>query len=430
MRVTVLFDNLGPYHLARLSAAASVCEVTALELNANSVDYEWQTADLPTSIARRTVFSPNDKSEKTPGERLAALNLALEETKPDVVAIPGWSGWHAFVAADWCLKSSVPIVVMSESTAIDEPRSWWKESVKRRFVSLCAAALVGGERHAQYLLQLGMPRERIFFGYDVVDNQYFADESARVRGSAEFWRQCLKLPERYFLASARFIEKKNLRRLLRAFAEYRAAISTEPSATATQLWDLVLLGDGPLRTQLLTIREELGLASCVHFPGLRQYGAIPAYYALAEAFIHASIEEPWGLVVNEAMACGLPVLVSNRCGCAPSLVCDGENGRTFDPTDCDAIANCLVEIARSSGDQRQQMGCCSSEIIAGFGSERFAIGLRSATAAALSAQTTKPRVFDRLVLRSLVWKSARKRPQKRAGIISEPVSTRPLVVDR
>ena len=154
------------------------------------------------------------------------------------MAVPGWSGWHAFAAMDWCLAKGVPVVLMSESTATDERRTMWKECVKRRYVRLCSTALVGGERHAQYLTQLGMPPERIFDGYDVVDNQYFADASEQIRAAADDWRRRLALPAKYFLASARFIEKKNLATLLRAYAKYRAAI-TAKSTSKDQPWELI-----------------------------------------------------------------------------------------------------------------------------------------------------------------------------------------------
>src|SRR4029078_2882213 len=108
-----------------------------------------------------------------------------------VVAIPGWSGWHAFAALDWCTRNGVPVVAMSESTSEDEPRKPWKEWIKRQYLTLCGAAIVGGERHAQYLMQLGMRSEKIFFGYDVVDNQYFCTAAARIRESAKKCRDRL-----------------------------------------------------------------------------------------------------------------------------------------------------------------------------------------------------------------------------------------------
>jgi 1,2-diacylglycerol 3-alpha-glucosyltransferase len=409
MKVTVLFDNLGPYHLARLSAAATVCEVTALELNATSTDYLWRVVDRHTTFAKRTLFSSRPQPHLESCERLDVLNRALEETRPDVLVIPGWSGWHAFPALEWSLTKRVPVVVMSESTAIDEPRTRWKESVKRRYIRLCSTAFVGGERHAQYLIQLGMPPNRIFDGYDVVDNQYFADASERARSSAEDWRRQLMLPTKYFLASARFIEKKNLETLLRAYAKYRGAIMGR-GASKDQLWDLTILGDGPLHAAMLSLREQLGLIECVHLPGFRQYDELPAYYALAGAFVHPSVVEPWGLVVNEAMACGLPVLVSDRCGCTPTIVRDRENGRVFDPYNVEAIANCLLEMTRSTGESRQEMGRVSKRIIAEFGTDRFATGLHAASVAALS-QAKAPRILDRLLVQALLWKSSRREPR-------------------
>ena len=108
------------------------------------------------------------------------------------------------------------MVVMSESSRQDEPRTWWKEAIKRRIVGLYSAALVGGQRHVEYLAELGMPRERIFTGYDVVDNRYFRHKAEEVRSQRSEVRQKYALPENYFLASARFIEKKNLSTLIRS----------------------------------------------------------------------------------------------------------------------------------------------------------------------------------------------------------------------
>ncbi|HEX4413388.1 MAG TPA: glycosyltransferase [Lacipirellulaceae bacterium] len=403
MRITVLFDNLGPYHLARLTAAAERCELTAIELHAKSRDYLWRRDDSNTAFARRTVFgdSAGEADSRAP---VAMLTEAIQKSAPQVMAIPGWSGWHAFAALDWCIANKVPAVVMSESTAHDEPRKPWKEWIKRKYVGLCSAALVGGTSHEQYLLQLGMRADKIFFGYDTVDNRHFGEKGAPIRAAESEWRQRLALPSRYFLASSRFIAKKNLATLLTSYAEYRAALAAE--STAHRPWDLVLLGDGELRESLLALREQLGLAACVHFPGFQQYDVLPAYYSLASAFVHASMVEPWGLVVNEAMASGLPVLVSNRCGCAPSLVQDGENGHTFDPADTVAITNCLLEMTRLSSAARDTMGRRSREIVDEYAPESFAAGLHDAASVALASQAKDIRLVDKLVLHSLLRSSA------------------------
>ena len=117
---------------------------------------------------------------------------------------------------------------MSESAAHDERRGIWREWLKRRIVRLFAAALVGGAPQAAYARELGMPEEAIFQGYDAVDNVYFAEQAARVRDMAEVERARLDLPVRFFLAASRFVAKKNLFRLLDAYAAYRQRAGAGP----------------------------------------------------------------------------------------------------------------------------------------------------------------------------------------------------------
>jgi glycosyltransferase involved in cell wall biosynthesis len=298
--------------------------------------------------------------------------LALEQTKPDVVAVNGWNNFGSLIAANCCVRRGTPMVVMSESARQDEPRTWWKERIKRWFVDSYSGALVGGQLHSKYLVELGMPRERIFTGYDAVDNKYFGQKAEQIRSQRSEIRQKYGLPENYFLASARFIEKKNLPRLIQAYAEYRQKSQTVRDAT----WDLVLLGDGPLRETLNSQLSALNLNEHVHLPGFKPYDELPVYYALANAFVHASTTEQWGLVVNEAIASGLPVIVSDRCGCVPELV--QGNGFTFDPTNEDELAARLLKMASLSDGERRRLTDAGYRIAANFAPERFGVGLEEA----------------------------------------------------
>ncbi len=144
------------------------------------------------------------------------------------------------------------------------------------------------------------------------------------------------------MASCRFVPKKNLDVLLEAFAAYCEA-SRSP-------WELVLCGDGPMKEGLEAMTRELGISDHVRMPGFVQYEDLPSYYGLAQAFVHASHREQWGLVVNEAMAAGLPVLVSERCGCVPELVQQGVNGFTFPPSDAAALKRLLLRFSDGSLD--------------------------------------------------------------------------------
>ena len=407
--VAVLFHHIGPYHHARLNAAADRLSVTGIEWSAKGYD-AWGAAATPVRYHKVSLFP--EATDHYPGktELRCAFWSALEQTNPDVVAVNGWNNFGSLIAAKCCVRRGIPMVVMSESSRQDERRTWWKESIKRRIAGLYSAALVGGQRHVEYLAELGMPRERIFTGYDVVDNHYFRQKAKEVRSQKSEVRQKYALPENYFLASARFVEKKNLPKLIRAYAEYRRRSSASAKATADKEvrsqksevsnnkppWDLVVLGDGPLKADLSRLISDLRLNEHVHLPGFEPYDELPVYYALANAFVHASTTEQWGLVVNEAIASGLPVIVSNRCGCAPELV--NGNGFTFDPTNEDELASRLLEMASLPDQERKHLGDNSYGIAANFAPERFGEGLERAASVAVGVPQKRLGVMDRALL--------------------------------
>jgi glycosyltransferase involved in cell wall biosynthesis len=390
-RVVVLFERFGPYHISRLNTAVKYLSVEGIELSNTDRTYCWDRTDGLEAFPREVVSNDiaAEKAQQVIG-RMAAL---LSARQPDAVAIPGWSHPGALAALLWCCRSETPVVLMSESARIDDVRRRWTETIKRRVVSLCGSALVGGKRHHDYLEELGMPPARILSGYDVIDNDHFAQgaELARQRASEE--RQRLGLPEKYFLASSRFVEKKNLPRLLEAFAGYRQAVGADA-------WDLVLLGDGHLRQQLRALISREGLNDFVHMPGFRQYADLPAYYGLAGAFVHASTIEQWGLVVNEAMAAGLPVIVSRHCGCVDELVMSGINGFTFDPLDTSELTHLLIHVASKNCD-RQFLASEGRAIIAKWTPDRFATGLSRAVDLAMTAPQ-RAAASGQLLVRALI----------------------------
>jgi glycosyltransferase involved in cell wall biosynthesis len=418
--IGVVFHHIGPYHHARLNAAADRLSVTGIEWSAKGYD-AWGAAATPARYHRVSLFPEATNHSPGRAELRCAFWSALEQTNPNVVAVNGWNNFGSLIAANCCVRRGIPMVVMSESSRQDEPRTWWKEAIKRRIAGLYSAALVGGQRHVEYLVELGMPRERIFPGYDVVDNHYFrqkAEELRSQRSSASAnqppheatsgreatadreVRQKCALPENYFLASARFVEKKNLPKLIRAYAEYRrgSEIRSQKSEVSNNKasWDLVVLGDGPLKADLCHLISDLRLNEHVHLPGFKPYDELPVYYALANAFVHASTSEQWGLVVNEAIASGLPVIVSNRCGCAPELV--NGNGFTFDPTNGHELTARLLEMASLSDEERKHLGDNSSRIAANFAPELFGEGLERAAGVAMGVPQKRFGVMDRALL--------------------------------
>lgn len=380
LRVAIFVYRIGPYHFARFREAGKMMDLHAIEYTTEDSVYAWDSIAGSDGFKRRVLFQHQAIESRSLFAICDRINHTLDEIQPDCVAIPGWSGIPALGALNWCQQRGIPAVVMSETTAWDFQRRWYKELPKRYILSFFSAALVGGTAHRDYLQGLGFDTRRVFFGYDAVDNTFFETQAKRVCENASRDH----LPEKFFLASARFVPKKNLGVLIEAYARY-------VSTAGAQAWDLILLGDGPCKKELLEQIQKLNLSSKVLLPGFKQYQELPQFYARASCFIHASTTEQWGLVVNEAMASGLPVIVSQTCGCSCDLVRHGQNGFVFDPNKPEELAQYLETISKP-GFPLTEFAKASREIVRDFGAERFADGLSRAVQSAC-AQISDPRPF-------------------------------------
>ncbi|MDC0302592.1 glycosyltransferase [bacterium] len=366
-QVVLQWPSFGPYHTARLRACVEAApdgvEVIGLAVAGQVQGRPWKPDDDPGGLRVETLFPDAMYHELPGGEVRVAMRKALDDLAPEAVGISGYGMVDSRAALDWARQNGASKVMMTESKEDDAPRVCWKEFLKRRLVGRFDSALCGGTPHRAYLEKLGMPLERIFDRYDVVDNDRFRMAADRVRADASPFQNLPGLEDKrpFFLASSRFIERKNLPRLMTAFADYRMRIP--------EGWRLVILGTGP-DEELLRKQALDEVIPDVTFAGFQQFETLVAYYAMAGAFIHPALQEQWGLVVNEAMACGLPVLCSSTVGACHDLVLDGENGFRFEPGSVKSIRDAL-EATSSSGD-REAMGRRSLEIIADWTPADFA----------------------------------------------------------
>jgi glycosyltransferase involved in cell wall biosynthesis len=563
--------------------------VEALETAGADATYEWErTGSAGAGFSRKTVFEDRVFEGIPAGKLRRGIFRALDDLKPDAVAVAGWGTVDARACLAWCKRNGVRVFVMSETRAADGRRVWWREWLKSRIVRKFDGGLCGGESHWRYLMELGIPGDRIALGYNVVDNGFFggnrnaqrgileggilttvehggggeyeqpkvdsqgeglgasesketestggegtdlfhggrastehgkADTGLGLAGQAcaevplalglrdvggpddEGPRSELAAPEvseslarsasvpvstghsvilknvginsglaesprtevggrrsdlavgagpldsggstldleqkvlagPYFLASNRFVERKNLGRLVEAYALYAGRANG-------RVWPLVLLGDGELRGELeekverLKLRKagsrelaawnlerggiaeseslrcsadgsavdlnagcpaaaghsvilknvginsegsggenELGIrastlvsaAGCglVVFAGFRQIGELPGFYRGAGVFVHPALEEPWGLVINEAMASGLTVISSRNVGAAEELVVEGVTGFLFDPGNVGELAGLMARVAGMPEGERRAMGGAARELV-------------------------------------------------------------------
>ena len=371
-RVAVIWIDWYAYHVARFRGlletpglsgrVAGIELVGGVGVHAGLKFREPLPADIPvTTLLEHTNWRDAGKLRLS-----RELWQALTALDPDVVLVPGYYTLPGLAAALWARLYGRTSVLMTESTEADHPRTGSREFVKSLLLhALFDWAVVGGTAHRRYLARLGFAPDRVASFYDVVDNAAIA----RATDSFRARRDTPAADRPYFLYVGRLAREKNLGALVDAWLAYRRSGGD---------WPLVLAGDGPDRA---TLEQQLAgspFASQVTFTGLRTSGELAPLYAGAGCFVLPSTREPWGLVVNEAMAASLPVLVSRLCGCTPDLVRDGENGFSFDPdphapgvTPAETLAGRLAQIASMPESSRQRMGERSRARIRPYSPEGF-----------------------------------------------------------
>ncbi len=388
MKTTIccLEPVLAPYSVPRFKAFQAFrpdYAVKVMALSAREQLREWGIRKYELGFDYVEAFS--DESLENLNSRAQAERVSqwLTSEDPAVVVITGYFLAGMRAAARWTRQHRRLSIYIGDSQWGDRRRNPVKEWIKgwwaRRHYD---AAFAAGERAAAYLQMMGFPREKIWTGYDVVDNQVFSAGAAVARQDAAVLRRRLNLPEKFFLFVGRFAQEKNLPRLVEGYAAYRQVAG--PDA-----WGLVLVGGGP--QEPLVRRMVEGIPGVV-FAGAHRSDELGLYYGLASCLILPSLSETWGLVVNEAMAAGLPVIVSHRCGCVAELVRPGFNGYVVDPLDVEGMARTMGVMSSTLVDCAS-MGEASRKIVALYTPETWAYSLADCierTSAACRAPGLKP----------------------------------------
>ena len=382
-RIALIWSRFGPYHAARLAGvyqqARGSARISGIEIAETDAQYDWEPSESECGTRRHVVFPGRSYHDLTKKEIGSELLNVLDELSPDVLSINGWAAPEARAALSWAQRAKVRTILMSETKEDDSRRWWLKERLKRAYVRKFNSALVGGTQQKRYLVKLGMSPNSIRLGYDIVDNSHFSTGAEAARQNQSTLRRRLGLPQQYFFACTRLLPRKNVDGLLAAYAAYSAAVRNP--------WHLVIAGSGPEFDRLRGIEKSM-LVDGVIWLGFVQYPQLPLYYGLASAFIHAAKAEAWGLVVNEAAASGLPILVSKTVGARYDLVKDNKSGLLFDPYCVDAISDCLLRISDYTSEAaRREMGLNSAAVIKDWGPDRFGRELLRAAGLASTQQT-------------------------------------------
>jgi len=309
----------------------------------------------------------------------------------DACLVCGWYLKSYLQAIRSCRREGVPVMSRGDSQlATARSRAWTvaKYVPYRWLLGTLDAHLYVGEANRAYLAHYGVARAKLFFAPHFVDNEFFASRAAGARehGDADAVRSAHGIPHgaTLFVFVGKLIERKRPADLVRALASARQAGSAA--------WAL-FVGSGPLEAELEALARDLDAP--VRFAGFKNQTELPAYLAAADGIVLPSdSSETWGLVVNEAMACGLPAVVSSDVGCRPDLIDESATGYSFPTGDVAALARALTLLERQLRADPRSMREAVAKKIAAYSCDRAVAGTLAALEAVVHHPTTERTTAD------------------------------------
>jgi glycosyltransferase involved in cell wall biosynthesis len=307
---------------------------------------------LPGTLIKIPFFGSEMKSNPCIWKRLS-------EGRFDCVIVGGYYHLTMLLAVLYCLIHSVPYAIISESILLN-PRGRWKSLLKRLFLPFLikhtAFLLSLGRFQAEYLMHYGANVKKIFFFPNTSDVDFFIEGSNEYRKKNNEMKKELGIKSKYIvLYVGRLVEEKGLFTLLSAFKEVNNSFDNVT---------LLIVGEGKLRYKLEGFISQKEIDN-VRFTGFIKNKELPSYYGIADIFVLPSRDEPWGVVVTEAMACALPVILSDKVGCRGALLREKENGFCFESDKSKQLAFYIKKFLENP-PSIERMGANSREIIRRF----------------------------------------------------------------
>jgi len=340
-RVAFLVGVPTPYRepLFKRLAKSSRYDIRVLYCRERQPDQGWNFAvrDYP------AVFLKNLSPVRWRGRFLISdinpgVSKELQTYKPDAVVVYGYNTLTALLAIRWCRRRGIPVLMRSDSNVMAEPvKTRFKLMVKRRFLAWLtkqvSVFLTVGKMNSAYWQHYGVSLDQLFMASFAIDNDYFSSEAARYRADRQKlraengWQSAFLL-----LYVGRLVPVKRVDVLIEAV---RLA-----SASGADI-GLLVVGDGAERKRLEA--QACGIPH-VHFVGFKEWRHLPKYYGIADLFVLPSEVESWGLVINEAMASGLPVVATRIAGAAGDLIVEGQNGFLVPAGDAATLASIVKQV--------------------------------------------------------------------------------------
>jgi glycosyltransferase involved in cell wall biosynthesis len=278
---------------------------------------------------------PNEKiSELKVNTIRERIHNRLDEIKPDYLICGAMAFTSGAIGLQWAKRNKKKIMIFDDAKHSFYKRNILIKFVKRILTTQADAFLVPSKDYDEEYLNWGVDKRNLYYGLSCINNNFYNKKSK------SHLKSCKTI-----VCVARLVPIKNLNGLLHAWQNVEKRISN---------YRLVIVGDGPEYSPLLQLAKELFLSS-VQFLGPLNSRSISKIFSESDAFILPSFYEGWGFVVNEAMASGLPVLLSNRVNAGSTLLIEGNNGYSFNPNRIDEITATILKFINVSPDKKLEM---------------------------------------------------------------------------
>ncbi len=365
-RLVLVTEIISPYRIPLFNALAQRAEVDLHVLFLGETDpslREWRVYWEEIKFSFEVLRSWRKRIGRYNALLNAGVFSALNEYRPELILCGGYSYVASWASLWWAQRRKVPFLLWSESNGQDQRRQLPAvEFLKRQFLRRCSGFVVPGRAAFDYLKEQQVTEQPIFIAPNAVDNKVFANASKLARARATVHREELGLPQRYYLFVGRLVPEKGVFELVNAYAKLDVQLREQIG--------LVVAGDGAARHQLEQMAAGVSPGNIV-FAGFVHREELGVYYGLAEALVLPTYTDTWGMVVNEAMACGLPVIVSRLAGCTTELIRDGWNGFLIAPKDVDGLGSAMKQVGEEQG-LRRRMGENSAQLISNYSPEVWA----------------------------------------------------------
>lgn len=365
-RLVIITEIIAPYRIPVFNALARGCDVDLHVIFLSETDpslREWRIPKTEINFSYQVLPSFRRRVAKYNLLVNGGVTRALREAAPDVVLCGGYSYVASWQALAWAHRNRVPVILWVESTARDQRRGYaGVERLKKRFIRLSDAFVVPGSSSADYLKTFGVSAENIFCAPNAVNTSFFGRQSFPQRDLGP------ALPPAFFLFVGRLVPEKGVFDLFAAYEKIAPDVR--------ERFGLVVAGNGRARRRLEDWAGKIDPGLIV-FTGFQHHEDLLRLYANAHALVFPTHSDPWGLVVNEALACGLPVIATSAAGCVADLVEDGWNGLITASGNVDQLAHAMERLARDQ-HMRESMSLNSLERSRAFSPEACAAGLAQA----------------------------------------------------